>query len=98
MKPESSSPPPSLPRAIWMPGQADLPSCYQGSPVEMVKAMADEMKPGLDAHEAIEQLLKTLDESRRIRIRLPSGSAESRAQHFVGALLAAGIARPMPSA
>lgn len=89
-----------FPNAIWMPTPASptLPSCYQGSPLEMVKAMADEMKPGLSPHEAIDHLLSTLADSRRVRIRLPEGSDEFRAQSFVAALLVSGIARPMASA
>lgn len=88
----------TLPRAIWMPGTTDLPSCYQGSPVEMVEAMAQEMKPGLGGHDAIDRLLHTLGESRRVKIRLPEGPLDRRAASFVVALLVSGIARPMPSA
>jgi len=87
-----------LPRAIWMPAMTDLPACYQGSPLEMVKAMAAEMHPGLGMQEAMDQLLRTLDEHRRVRITLPEGPDDHRATYFVGALLACGIARPMASA
>jgi len=76
----------------------ELPSCYQGSPLEMVEAMAKEMHPGLSPEEAIDRLLRTLLESRRIQIQLPEGTAEQRAAFFVAALLVCGIARPMASA
>jgi Flp pilus assembly protein TadB len=81
-----------------MPDLTDLPACYQGTPVEMVDAMAAEMHPGLSPHEAMDQLLQTLTETRRVRIQIPEGTADRRATCFVIALLASGIARPMASA
>lgn len=88
----------TIPKAIWMPGAAELPACYQGSPIEMVEAMANEMKPGLAFEEAMEHLLASLEETRDIQIHLPEVDIEYQAVFFVGALLAAGIARPMASA
>lgn len=91
--------PETVPSAIWMPATArTLPACYQGSPFEMVVAMAAEMKPGLSPQEAIDQLLVTLCENRRFNIEIPAGPPEHRAMSFIAALVACGIARPMPKA
>lgn len=88
----------TLPNAIWMPDPSDLPACYQGSPVEMVSAMAEEMRPGLSLAEAIDHLLRNLGERKGVRIQIPESPAEVRASYFVAALLVTGIARPMAQA
>jgi hypothetical protein len=78
---------------------AKLPACYQGTPLEMVKEMADEMKPGIGAHDAMDTLLRELDDQRNITIKLPAEIPEKpRSELFVSALLAIGVAREMPKA
>ncbi len=94
--------PDRLPRAIWMPAhQHDLPSCYQGTPLQMVQEMARYMKPGLGVHDAIDLLLRSLADERDVRIELHSQGKmpeEARASMFIYALLFSGVAREMPQA
>jgi len=97
------APPDPLPKAIWMPASssAKLPSCYQGSPLEMVGEMGMEMKPAkpLGPHDTIDTLLRFLDDERNIKIKIPGQIPEGpRSQIFVSALLVTGVAREMPQA
>ena len=95
------APPNPLPKAIWMPArtQAALPSCYQGTPLEMVGEMAAEMKPGIGANDCIDTLLRHLDDERNIKIQIPGEIPEApRSEIFVSALLVIGVARTMPQA
>jgi hypothetical protein len=87
-----------LPAAIWFPSAGDVPAIYRGSPVEMVREMAEEMdEPVLE--DAVEKLLAGLAENRHVNIRLPSGLAEeARCGLFVKALLVSGLGREMPQA
>jgi hypothetical protein len=95
-----------LPSAIWMPTAcfAKLPSCYNGSPLEMVEQMAKEMGPQLGVHDTIDLLIEYLSDQRDIRVHLPSEEGgdvlpeEVRAGLFVAILLDAGVAQPMPGA
>lgn len=90
-----------LPDAIWMPARRGgaLPSCYRGSPLEMVQQMAAEMGEHLGVHDAIDLLLRFLADERGLKIRLPEQAPEgARALMFVGALVALRIAKEMPKA
>jgi hypothetical protein len=89
-----------LPRAIWI-HQEPEPAIYRGCPLEMVRAMAEEMNPCLPPRDAIAALLGGLARNRRIHINLHGVeqlSEEGAAQMFVYALLDTGIARPLPQA
>lgn len=97
----------ALPTAIWMPMPtfSQLPCCYQGTPLDMVGQMAEEMGPKLGVHEAIDLLIEFLADRRGLKISLPAedneGSVlpeEIRAGIFVAILLDSGIAEPMASA
>ena len=93
----------NLPEAIWMPSPWDpgLPCCYQGTPLEMVRQMADEMRPGMGVNDTIDLLLRTLVDERQLRIELnlPNGTDErTRSSMFVCALLFSGVAEEMPQA
>lgn len=93
--------PSTLPSAIWMPAAstAQLPSCYQGTPLEIVHEMGTEMKPGIGTQDTLDFLLRFLDDERNIHIGLPPELPEAqRSELFVGALLAIGVAREMPKA
>jgi hypothetical protein len=80
-------------------GGGQLPSCYQGTPLEIVEKMASDMKPGMGAHDSIDLLLRFLDDERDIRIKLPGELPEAaRSELFVSALLVSGVAREMPQA
>lgn len=101
MNPRLMSPLPDLgrlPAAIWIPAGGSEPAFYRGSPLEMVRSMAEETDaPTLTA--AVGVILAGLARNRRIVIRLPGGlSDESLARLFVFALLETGIGKPMPSA
>ncbi len=91
-----------LPRAIWMPAhQRDLPSCYQGTPLQMVQEMARYMKPGLGIHDAIDLLIRSLADERDVRIELVNQgevTKEAQASMFIFALLYSGVAKEMPGA
>lgn len=75
--------------------QTELPDCYQGSPIEMVQQMAQQMKPGLGTDEAIDLLTEVLANYRGVHIEIDEGPEELRATGFVVALLLCGLARPM---
>lgn len=95
---EASTP---LPRAIWMDGgEGFLPDCYQGSPLEMVQEMASEMAPDIGVHEAIDFLILMFEDTEQAYIRIPDEtcSEEVRSRHFIAALIAARIAKPMAGA
>lgn len=96
-----------LPTAIWMPTAcfSQLPCCYQGSPLEMVEQMAQEMGPKLGVHDAIDLLIEFLAERRDVKIVLPAEDGAGgvlpegvRAGIFVAILLDSGVAEPMASA
>lgn len=100
--PPSLRPPPlrldtPIPSALWFKGMG-LPTVYQGSPVEMVRAMATEMGPEVTPHDAIDFLCSHLARSRRVYIRVPDAPVEVRANLFVRYLLATGVALPLASA
>ena len=89
----------SLPNAIWIPAAAE-PVVYRGDPLEMVRAMADEMGD-LSPRDAIDMLLDALASNHSIRIDLQEASDlpdEGYAHLFVFALLDTGIAHPLPQA
>jgi len=87
-----------IPNAIWMPAFRN-PSCYQGTPVEMVQQMADEMKPGLGLDDTIDLIARFLAEDRGVRVRTPVEAPEDiRAEAFVRGLLTEGVAQEMPEA
>lgn len=91
----------SLPTAIWMPNStfAQLPACYQGSPLEIAQAMAEDMKPGLGVHDAIDTLLRQLQDEADLTMSIPEEAPEEvRATMLLVGLLMAGIAEPMPTA
>lgn len=87
-----------LPEAIWIPADGKLPAIYRGTPVEMVREMAEEMEePVLEA--AVGKILTGLSQNRRVNIRLPGGlHEEALSGLFVHALLATGVGRPLPRA
>ena len=90
-----------LPDAIWMPARRNgfLPSCYRGSPLDMVQQMAAEMGEHLGVHDAIDLLLRFLGDERGLVIKLPEQAPEgARSLMFVAALLALRIAKEMPKA
>ena len=92
-----------LPQAIWMPSRrsGNLPDCYHGTPLQMVEEMARYMKPGLNANDAIDLLIRALADERGLHVDLcaPANTPESiRAGMFVCALLIVGVARAMPQA
>jgi len=90
--------PPHTPSAIWMPG-VYLPSCYQGTPLEIVGEMSAEMKPGMGTHDAIDLLLRRLADERNVKIQLPAKLPEGqRSELFITALVMTGVAREMPKA
>ena len=55
----------TIPNAIWMPTFRN-PSCYQGTPIEMVEQMADEMKPGLGVDDTIDLIARILADERGV--------------------------------
>lgn len=92
-----SSPPEAIqefPRAIWIPTEA-LPDCYSGTPVEMVREMSEQLKPGLSIDETIDTLIRMLADYRDLQIQIFDGPEHERAECFVAALLLSGVARPM---
>lgn len=87
----------TLPQAIWIPSVPE-PVVYRGAPLEIVQAMADEMGD-ISARDAIDLILDELAFSRKVTINLHDPESlpdEGIAHLFVGALLATGIARPLP--
>jgi hypothetical protein len=87
----------ALPQAIWIPGSP--PSVYQGSPSEMVSAMAAEMGDDVGLREAVDQLCAALAAYRRVVIGLPADvEDDTLARLFVFALLDTGMAKPMAAA
>lgn len=87
-----------LPSAIWCPG-GPLPAIYRGSPLEMVRQMAEEMGTGIKTFDAVRTLCNALAEHRKVYIGLPGNVSEDiLAGLFVFALLDLRISRPMPSA
>jgi hypothetical protein len=89
----------ALPRAIWIPTHPE-PAVYRGVPLEMVRAMADEMGD-ISTRDAIDLLVDELAFSRKILIDLCNSDElpeEGIAHLFVYALLDTGIARPLPQA
>lgn len=88
-----------LPRAIWMPLGQRIPSCYQGSPKEIVQQMGFEMKPGLGVDDTIDLIARVLADERGVRLRTPHLAPEDiRAEAFVRGLLDSGVAVEMPKA
>lgn len=87
-----------LPGVIWMPG--DPPSMYRGSPLDMVKAMGEEMEPkDLAPREVIETLVAGLLRGRGVYIALPNvKSDETLARLFIFALLDLKIGKRMAAA
>jgi len=87
-----------LPVAIWIPTGTDTPAFYRGSPLEMVRSMAAEMRtPSLEA--AVGKILHGLAMNRGVTIRLPSGlSDEALSRLFVFSLLETGVGQEMPRA
>lgn len=78
---------------------ARLPSCYQGSPLEIVQDMAAEMNPRFGVDDAIDTTLAVLIEHGLPLTGIPKLAPEEiRATMFVVALLMWGVARPMPQA
>jgi hypothetical protein len=93
----------NIPKAIWMPSpfRGGVPDCYQGTPLEMVEQMAQQMSPNLDVPGAIDVLIEALAEDRNLQIELraPQGTPEDvRAGMFVLALVLSGVAEEMPAA
>lgn len=91
----------TLPSAIWMPtfAHSRLPNVYQGSPLEMVVAMADEMGEHLGVHDSLDLAIQFLKEQRGIKITISSEAPEDkRAKMFIHALLISGVAQPMAKA
>jgi hypothetical protein len=90
----------ALPSSIWMTAPlGQMPSCYHGTPLEMVEQMANEVKPGLGVHDTIDLILRCMADERGIRVRLPKvASEELRAEAFVKGLLELGVALSTPSA
>jgi len=87
----------TLPQAIWIPSLPE-PVVYRGAPLEIVQAMADEMGD-ISARDAIDLLIDELAFSRKVTINLRESEnvPDDHVAHlFVGALLATGIARPLP--
>lgn len=88
-----------LPHSIWMPTFRNLPSCYHGTPIEMVGQMAAEMKPGLGVDDTIDIIARLLADERGVKVKTPDVAPESvRAEAFVRGLLASGVAMEMPEA
>ena len=78
---------------------AILPSCYQGSPIEMVEEMAEEMNPKYGIHDAIDTSLKMLHDSGVPITPIPTEAHEEvRAAMFIAGLLMWGVAEPMAQA
>lgn len=90
--------PRKLPVAIWIPTGRSVPAIYRGTPIEMVREMAEEMEETrLDV--AVSRILTGLSENRRVTIRLPSGLPEEALSGlFVHALLETGVGRALPDA
>jgi hypothetical protein len=88
-----------LPHSIWMPKSHGVPSCYHGTPVEMVVQMAEEMKPGLGVDDTIDLIARFLADERGIEVKTPLTAPEDvRAEEFVRGLLATGVAEEIPEA
>lgn len=87
-----------LPRAIWVPPlRPGLPSCYQGSPLDMVHEMVGEIGGHLDVHDVIDLLLSELDDG-GIQLDVPrDGDEATRAHFFITGLLQEHIAKEMPA-
>jgi hypothetical protein len=84
-----------LPEAIVMTREASV-SIYRGSPVEMVRQMAHEMKPGLSVPQAVQTLLTSIGFKRGILIAIPEDCPEDMlCALFVHALLDSGISEPV---
>lgn len=94
-----SGPPP----AIYIFDSGDV-SVYRGTPLEMVRQMAQEMEDGEgvpDVFEAVDTILECLADYRDIYVDvdLDGVSDESvMAEVLVQVLLRIGVARPMPQA
>lgn len=88
-----------LPNSIWMPAGFGLPSCYHGTPLEMVSQMADEMKPGLGIDDTIDLIARYLADDRGVKVKTPVIAPEDvRAEAFVRGLLDTGVAEGIPEA
>lgn len=101
--PPSLRPPPlrldvPVPEALWFKGLKGMPVVYQGTPVDMVKAMAAEMGPDVTCHDCIDFLCSHLARTRRLYIRVPDAPVEIRANIFIRSLLVTGVALPLASA
>ena len=82
-----------------MPANHRVPSCYHGTPVEMVGQMAEEMKPGLGIDDTIDLIARFLADERGIQVETHLTAPEHiRAEEFVRGLLATGVAEEIPEA
>jgi hypothetical protein len=90
----------ALPKSIWFRefGSTD-PSCYAGSPEEILLSMAKDFGPKISLEDAITIIRQNLRETRGLHINLPSGAPRRiRAAFIIAALLASGCARETPQA
>ena len=89
-----------LPEAIWIQNDP-CPLVYRGDPLEIVEAMAEEMGE-LTPRDAIDLLVSELAFNRNISIEIHGDTSplpdKALAEMFVFALLAVGIAKPLPQA
>ena len=84
----------SLPGVITMAGNPS--AIYHGTPVQMVRQMAAEMRPGMTVRQAVATLLTALGRNRGILIAIPEDAPEEIvAALFVHALIDAGVSRPV---
>lgn len=84
-----------LPAAIWMAGSP--PSVYRGTPVEMVRAMADEMGQDIPVREAVAILSGALTGSPVVALRALD-SDEAICAWFIRSLLASKVSRVLAAA
>jgi hypothetical protein len=86
-----------VPKAIYLPSidRAQLPSCYRGTPLEMVRAMAAEIGPDVSPQDAIDWNIHSLQE-RGLKITIPKMDEATRATLFIAALLHLGLVKDMP--
>lgn len=90
-----------LPKSISMMTRMDgTPEVYRGAPIEMVLQMAHQMQPGLGANEAMDYFMLMLEEAEGLVFEIPGieVAEDERAAIFIGALIFAKIAKPVPLA
>lgn len=86
-----------LPKAVYVPLDGDF-VIYRGSPTEMVAKIAEEMGGG-SIEEAVNGVLLSLAVHRKVLIELPVGLDDhGLSEHFLGALVATKVLRPMAEA